>query len=117
MNDERMQILEMIAQGKITPAQGAELLEALEKDAPRVQQPQGKPRWLRIRVFEGNNSADRINLRVPVEWAEKLLKFGSRFANAQIDRDEIDQAIEAGELGQILEVDNEGDRVEIWLEG
>ncbi len=114
MKDERMQILEMIAQGKITPEQGADLLSALETEAVVS----GPARWLYVRVSEPEYDKVHVNIRIPVSWASKVLKFIKGFSrDVEIDMEEIYLAIQTGEPGQIIQVDtDEGQRIEIWLE-
>lgn len=117
MSDERIKILEMIAQGKISPAEGADLLKALEQDAELSSPKPGVARWLYIRVFEPDTGKVHVNVRFPVSWAEKLMKFTSHFASGEVDFEEIFAAIQSGELGQVVVVDtDEGNRVEVWLE-
>lgn len=113
MNDEKMKILEMIAAGKISPGEGADLLKALEQDPDSP----GPARWLYIRVTEFD-SGKVHKIKVPVGWAGKLVKFGTRFVpKADFDLEEIYEAIRSGAPGQVLEVDaDDGTRVEIWLE-
>lgn len=114
MNDEKMKILQMIADGKITPEEGADLLRALEVE--EVEVPTGKARWLIIRVYEPGADNPRVNLRLPMGMAGKLLKFADRFTK-DVDIRDVYDAIQSGETGLILEVDgDDGERVEIWLE-
>lgn len=114
MSDERLKILEMIAQGKITPEQGADLLGAL--DAEVVSS--GPARWLYIRVSEPDIDKVHVNIRIPVSWASKALKFVKRFTrDVEIDMDEISTAIQSGEPGEIIQVDtDDGQLIEIWME-
>jgi len=114
MNDEKLKILEMIAKGKVSPEEGADLLNALENDATIS----GTARWLFIRVTEPETGKVHVNVRIPVGWASKLLKFVNRFADdVDFDLEELYEAIRAGEPGQVIQVDAEdGNRVEIWLE-
>ena len=49
ITDERMQILEMVEEGKINTKEGLELLDALEGN-PEKNDSKKKAKWLRIRV-------------------------------------------------------------------
>lgn len=113
--DERLKILGMIAQGKITPQEGDNLLKALAREAEPVP---GQARWLCVRVMDSDSGEVHVNVRIPVGWAGKLLNFVNRFARyPDIDMEEVQAAIRAGEPGQIILVDtDDGNRVEIWLE-
>lgn len=117
MSDERIKILQMIAEGKISPEQGDDLLKALEQDQDQEQSREHNgARWLFVRVIEPGNGNVRVNLRLPIGWAGKLLKFANNFA-PEHDFAELYETVRAGELGQVVEVDTEdGERVEIWLE-
>ncbi len=115
MSDERIKILNMIAEGKISPEEGSNLLKALETGQPPAE---GAARWLIIRVYEQGSNKHQANVRLPVRLAGKLLKFANRFvSDADIDMEEIYAAIAHGEPGKIMEVYTDDDtRVEIYLE-
>ena len=114
MNDEKLKILQMIADGKISPEEGADLLKAVQEPKPG-----GSARWLVIRVHEPDTGKVHVNIKLPVSLAGKMLKFVNRFTDdADIDLEEVYTAISAGEPGKVIDVDTEdGTRVEIWLEG
>jgi|SRR5690554_84209 len=114
MHDEKMKILEMIAAGKVTPAEGADLLQALEQE----KTPRGGARRLLIRVTEPDTGAEHVNVKIPMGFAGKMLKFVNRFVpQEEIDLQELHQAVRSGEPGQVMQVDtDDGQRVEIWLE-
>lgn len=113
--DERLKILEMIAQGKVSPQEGEELLKALERNA---EQAQGQARWLCVRGTDNETGEVHVNLRIPLGWASRLLNFVNRLTSeVGIGMEEVQAAIQAGEPGQVILVDtDEGNRVEIWLE-
>ena len=78
--EERMKILQLLQDGKITAAQAAQLLEALESAAnsqarnaaPRpaatqVAAPASTAgRWLRVRVTDTDTGKVRVNVRMPL---------------------------------------------------
>ncbi len=124
---ERMQILKMIEDGKITPDEGAKLLEAL-KGATRAQGTTsavisspgaGQGKWLCIRVTDMRTGRRKVNVNVPMSLVGIGAKIGAKFASpVNVDLDEILNAIKSGQQGKIIEVqDNEdGERVEIFVE-
>lgn len=129
--EERMKILQMVQEGKITPEDAAGLLEALEEggDEGRVagivvnemNTTQGrKPRWLRVRVTDTNTGKPRVNVRLPMSLVNVGLKMGSRFAPEVegLDMDMLSEAIASGEVGQIVDVvdEQDGEHVEVFLE-
>jgi hypothetical protein len=83
MNEQRRQILQMLAEGKITAEEAEQLIDALERqaeppagDPPR---PKTRPKYLRVVVStpEGGESPSRINVRVPLQ----LLRAGVRLTS------------------------------------
>ncbi len=125
-DDERLRILRMVEEGKLTPEDAARLLEALKEaddtpPSPTAAAPGHKARWLRIRVTEGDGT--RVNVNLPVGLVKAALKVAQRYggldetAAGDIMR-ALEEAIAAGESGRIVEVmdQEDGDRVEIYLE-
>lgn len=131
--EERMKILQMVAEGKITPEDAAQLLEAINTvpappnrstpvpgpSAPEVV-PGRRPRWLRVRVTDTDTGRPRVNVRLPISMVSVGLKMGSRFAPQVegLDTDQLMSIIEAGEMGRIVDVydENDGEHVEVFLE-
>jgi hypothetical protein len=122
--EERMQILKMIEQGKITAAEGAELLRALDQESssPKNQPNKGAsaPRWFRVRVTDTNSGKNKVNVNIPVGLVNVGIKMGARFA-PQMEGSEyqtIIDAIKSGQQGKVMDVtdDESGERVEIFVE-
>lgn len=82
MNEQRKDILDMLAEGKITAAEADQLIATLERDQPPVvprpdARPAGKPKYLRVVVDAlENGEPARVNVRVPLQ----LLRAGVRLA-------------------------------------
>jgi|WetSurMetagenome_2_1015567.scaffolds.fasta_scaffold779760_2 hypothetical protein len=138
--EERMKILQMVQEGKITPEDAAQLLEAINagsassnaastrrSGAPKdAMGPEGglgagrKPRFLRVRVTDTDTGRPRVNVRLPISMVSVGLKMGSKFAPQVegLDADQLMQIIESGEIGQIVDVTDEddGEHVEVFLE-
>jgi hypothetical protein len=86
------------------------------------QQVTQKPKTLRVRVVDKSRAGEPVaNVRIPIG----IVKFGMKMAKAyaprstdDVDWEEITAAIEAGELGKIVDVDDEAEHktVEVWLE-
>ncbi|HET8658778.1 MAG TPA: hypothetical protein VFM55_07240 [Micromonosporaceae bacterium] len=87
MNEQRRQILQMLADGKITADEAERLIDALERELP--ESPPGatprlkaRPRYLRVVVNwedddSGGDGPGRVNIRVPLQ----LLRAGVRLAS------------------------------------
>lgn len=122
--EERMQILKMIEEGKISAAEGAELLRALEKTttAPSHEPLKGasNPRWFRVRVTDMGSGRQKVNVNIPMGLVNVGLKMGARFAPEveDVNFDEIMEAVRSGQQGKIMDVTDEesGERVEIFVE-
>lgn len=122
--EERMQILKMIEEGKISASEGAELLRTLaqEERGPEVAPLKGasNPRWFRVRVTDIRSGRNKINVNIPMGLVNVGIKMGARFAPEMegTEYKEIMEAIRSGQQGKILDVinDEEGERVEIFVE-
>ena len=74
MNEEKLRILKMLEDGKVSAAEAARLMEALDRSESRPTESEIKKKWLHIKVAK--NGRDTVNMRVPLA----LLKFGFKLA-------------------------------------
>ncbi|MFC4907121.1 SHOCT-like domain-containing protein [Actinomadura gamaensis] len=84
MNEQRRQILQMLADGKVTADEAERLLDAVERKRPEPppaeSRPPARPRYLRVVVIAddpGEDGPTRINIRIPLQ----LLRAGVRLAS------------------------------------
>ena len=123
--EERLQILKMIEEGKISAAEGAELLRALDTKGERSQplEPMkgaSTPRWFRVRVTDVQSGRNKVNVNIPMGLVNVGIKMGARFApeieGAQLNS--IMDAVRSGQLGKIMDItdDEDGERVDIFVE-
>jgi len=86
MNEDRRQVLEMLAEGKITVVEAEQLIDALEREQPEsppgaAPRPKPRPKYLRIVVNSeddaGGDGPSRVNIRVPLQ----LLRAGVRLTS------------------------------------
>ena len=84
MNEQRRQVLQMLAEGKITADEAERLIDAIDKDQPEppagaVSRPKSRPKYLRVVVIDNSAGEDpsRINVRIPLQ----LLRAGVRLAS------------------------------------
>jgi hypothetical protein len=86
MNEQRRQILEMLAEGKITADEAERLMDALERAQPEsppgaTSRPKPRPKYLRVVMNSEDNSGgdgpSRLNIRVPLQ----LLRAGVRLTS------------------------------------
>ncbi len=120
--EERMRILQMIQEGKVTAEEGARLLQALgssTRNAPPLP-PARDPRLLRVRITDVNSGKTKVNVNIPMSLVNVGVKLGARFtpSHADVNYDEIMDAIKSGASGKLVDIeDNEsGEHVEIWVE-
>ena len=116
--EERMKILDMIRDGKISAEEGARLLQALQAGAKKANGSTRDPRWLRIRVTDMKTGQNKVNVNIPMSLVNVGIKMGARFAPTSVNYDEIMDAIKAGNTGKIVDIEDqtEGERIEIWSE-
>jgi hypothetical protein len=128
--EERMQILKMIQEGKITADEGARLLEALNASAKAEKRPPAPPvvpgapssdaRWFRVRVTDLRSGRNKVNVNIPMGLVNVGLKMGARFAPNMVgvNLEEMMAAIKSGASGKIMDVTDEdsGEHVEIYVE-
>jgi hypothetical protein len=125
-SEERVKILNMIAEGKISAEEGAQLLKALQSASPR---PAGagasasavaEPRYLRVRVTNIDSGQVKANINIPMSLINVGLRMGARFAPdlEGVEFEEVMEAIRHGQRGKIIDVEDEedGERVEIFVE-
>jgi hypothetical protein len=120
--EERIQILKMIEEGKITPEEGANLLSALGKrstsSGPSLSR--SDARWFRVRVTDSETGRNKVNVNIPMGLVNVGVRMGARFIpeDADIDIEEIFDQIRSGAQGKIFEVidDDSGEHVEIFIE-
>jgi len=123
-SEERMQILNMIAEGKISAEEGARLLAALgparRPDRPGVPGAPGAPRWFRLRVTDLETGRTKVNVNLPMSLVQVGIKMGARFApeGGDIDFREVIDQIKSGAQGKVMDYMNseDGERVEIYVE-
>lgn len=122
--EERMQILKMIEEGKISASDGAELLRALERDGPaKPAEPlkgASQPRWFRVRVTDLSTGKSKVSVNIPMGLVNVGMKMGARFAPEMegVDFEELTEAVRSGASGKVMDVidEEEGERVEIFVE-
>ncbi|HEY8436982.1 MAG TPA: hypothetical protein VIK65_00090 [Candidatus Limnocylindrales bacterium] len=124
MADPLEQVLRLVAEGRLTAAEAAPILDALgtnahpgrDREAPDAESTadpgERAATALRIQVTEGGRQV--VNLRVPVSLGRLALERIPGMSLTTIDM--VRQALAQRQTGTLLTVDDEGDGVRISLE-
>jgi len=126
MDENRMRILKMVEEGKVTADDGARLLEAVR--AKGQEQAAGVPgapgRCLRVRIFQGSTEKPQVNVTVPLALAKLAVKFIPRSAVEQLneqgikveDLEQIIAGVENAGSFRIVDVEQDNQKIEVFVE-
>jgi hypothetical protein len=116
---ERMTILRMVEQGKISAEDGARLLTALGDRQEAEEQPRpvafDTTRHLQVRVSDLVTNRQKVNVTVPAGLVHLLMRWLP--VSAKVELEQVKVAIDSGATGRLVEVvdQDSGVRVEITL--
>jgi hypothetical protein len=142
VEDERLRILELLEQRRITAAEASDLLAALDDGGRGMQRrmergrwvrdergrwfreemgpPSDRARWFRVRVTDQRTGRVRSNVSVPIGMVGFGLGFARRFRRIPgVEHvDDLFEALRAGRRGMIFDVGGEdgAERVEIFID-
>ena len=122
--EERMKILKMIEEGKISADDGAKLLAALSEGRrsgmTNSSRSAAAGHWLRIRVTDIATGRSKAAVQIPLGLIDAGLKIGAHFAPEVegVDMSSVMGALRSGVTGKIIDVtdDEDGEHVEIFVE-
>ena len=126
--EERIKILKMIEDGKISADEGAKLLatlaegnrDSLDPAVPGKPGRPGAPRTLRIRVTDIASGRSKASVQIPLALVDAGMKIGAHFAPEVegVDMSNVMDAMRSGVTGKIIDVvdDEDGEHVEIFIE-
>jgi hypothetical protein len=124
--EERMRILRMIQEGKITAEEGAKLLSAL-RESRKEPRPVGGAVFastrsgkgmLRVRVTDMLSGKSKVNVNLPLGLVDAGMSIASQFA-PNVDFDQIADAIRSGQMeGKIVDVvdEEDGEHIEVFID-
>jgi hypothetical protein len=124
-SEERMKILKMIEEGKISADEGSKLLAALSDSRRGMPTPPRPPgggtaRWLRIRVTDTRTGRSKASVQIPLALVDAGMKIGAHFAPEVegVDMSNVMDSIRMGVTGKIIDVvdEEDGEHVEIFVE-
>ena len=123
-SEERMKILNMINEGKITAEEGSKLLSALTRRSEKSKKVTKRGltgQWLRVRVTDMSTGKAKVNVNVPMKLVDAGLNIAAQFTpemeGAQM-MDAVKEALAENIRGKIVDVIDEEDQehVEIFIE-
>jgi hypothetical protein len=122
-SEERMKILQMIQEGKISAEDGAKLLAAITENAQtqkaKTISRTRDSRYMRVRVTDLSSGKTKVSVNLPLGLVDAGLNIASNFmpemgADATED---IRTAIHEGLTGKIVDVmDEDNEHIEIFIE-
>ncbi len=128
MDEERIRVLNMLKDGKLTVDEATKLLEAMqeapEKDIRETQA--NKAKWFRVKVTDLATGKPKVAVNLPMMIVDWALKVGPRAASLGgvdlnsmgVDLEELRSVISYGLRGKIVDVtdDDSSTHVEITVE-
>ena len=124
--EERLKVLQMLKDNKISVDEAAELLKTLEKTEqtgtsgepcnPNIQ----RGKWMRVAVTEVGTGKAKVNLKLPLGVVKAGIKLGAKFSPElrEMDSEKLLEAIQDGGVGKIIDVDDaeDNEHVEIFID-
>jgi len=132
MSTSRKEILNLLANGKITADEAADLLReapsataVVDPNPPAPPKPAApesgkKPSWLHVRVKDANSGKNKVTVNVPLGMLKFGLKIGGRFSPElnDLDWDEVQSMMDEMESGLLVDVqdDEGGEHVQVFVD-
>jgi hypothetical protein len=125
-SEERLIVLKMIEEGKVSVEDGANLLSSLEGSAPRRSlrpRPPAAPRdlrMLRVMVNEGRSRKLKVNVVLPMVLVDAGLNIASNYIDEDTEEHAaaLIEAIRSGTTGKVLDyvAEDDGEHVQVFIE-
>lgn len=120
-SEEKMQILKMVENGKITSEEGIELLNALEEKKPETNIKSTKS--LKVRIYDSEDKT-KVNVNIPLSLVDIGIKLASAYSpelkDSGIEKFDLKQIVEEiknGAEGKIVDIENDdGEKIEVIVE-
>ncbi len=120
MSEERMRILQMLAEGKITAEEAEALLSAMVDEKVVHQPKKSSAQFLRVKVWE--DGKDKVNVNIPLSLAKLAMKLIPSEAKSRINEHNIDLDMIISEIkqgapgGKIVDIEDGETRVEVYVD-
>lgn len=123
---ERLKILKLVQDGKISAEEGIELLDLLTDKNPKgsfaaaAEVAPPAARWFRVVVTDTQSSKTRVNVRLPLSLVNAGMKMGAKFSPQVegLDKEKLNELLRSGATGKLIDVynDNESEHVEVYID-
>ena len=130
---DRKEILVLLAKGKITANEAADLLTnpqpeepatlkvKIPVDEPSMPKSNGNgPSWLHVRVKDLKSGRNKVTVNIPIGMVQFGLKIGRRFSPELegLDWNELTGAMQSMESGILVDVQDEedGEHVQVYVD-
>jgi len=123
MKEDRIRVLQMLADKKITVEQAAAVLEELDKI--RGPESENKAKSVRVMIFSIGVEKPKMNINIPLAWARMFSNFlpdsiteKIKDRGLDIDVKQIIEIISKGQPGKVAEIEDntKNERIEISIE-
>lgn len=119
--EERLNILKMIEEGKITTTEGIERLNSLRSPTIKTHSDPliaAGQRNLRVHITDTATGEVKVAIKVPLKLVQVGMRMGARFipGDVNIDTATVSQAVREGRTGRILDMHTKDEHVEIFIE-
>ena len=125
-SEERLIVLKMIEEGRVSVEDGANLLSSLEGSTPRRPsrpRPPAGPRalrMLRVMVNEGRSRKLKVNVVLPMALVDAGLNIASNYIDEDTEEHAaaLIEAIRSGTTGKVLDyvAEDDGEHVQVYIE-
>lgn len=109
-SNEKLEILNMIKEGKITPEQGVRLIDALDRsdttESGAAQRPTVGPRWINIEIRTGSGGKYKslTPIRIPMSLLRLFFRFIPKDSSVPGSDASLEQVLDTLESGKPIEL-------------
>lgn len=116
LKEERMKVLEMLKENIITVEEAEKLLNAIDSNDEVLVREKNKFKMLKVII--DSTDGEKVRMQIPIEFAKLLKsdKFNLNLDKANINIDELIAMIDSGVMGDLVNIDADGNKVTIRVE-
>ncbi|MGI6633438.1 MAG: SHOCT-like domain-containing protein [Bacillota bacterium] len=123
MDDEKVRVLNMVKEGKISVEEATKILEALSTAEEEPELPQSKSKWFRVRITDLKTNRPKVSVNLPIGLVDWALRTGTKVASVGgvdlngmgVNLEELRSAINYGLKGKIIDVVDEEDQTHVEI--